>query len=205
MPTGAITGVDSIAEPDFISFDTTPETSSAAAGTIFWDTGDAGLNLILNANVTARIGQNEFILATNNSGSTIPKGSVVYINGAQGQKPTLALSDADTEATSSKTFGFTAEAITNGSDGYVITFGIIRGVNTDGLTEGAALWLSSTPGGYTTTKPSAPIHAVFLGYVVKAHISSGEILINIQNGYEIQELHNVKVNNGTLANGCSSL
>jgi hypothetical protein len=197
MPTGAITGVTSISTPDFIEFDTTPTTSSANPGTLFWDAGDAGLDLILNANVTARIGQNEFILATNQSGSTIAKGSVVYINGAQGQKPTLALASASSEATSSKTFGFAAEAITNGSDGYVVTFGIIRGLNTLGLTEGAALWLSTTAGQYTTTMPAAPDHAVFVGYVVKANASSGEVLVKIQNGYELQELHNVLITSVT--------
>lgn len=197
MPTGAITDVTSISTPDFIEFDTTPETSSANPGTLFWDAGDAGLDLILNADVTARIGQNEFILATNQTGSTIPKGSVVYINGAQGQKPTIALSDADTEATSSKTFGLTAQSIATGSDGYVITFGILRGVDTFGLTEGAALWLSSTAGGYTTTMPVAPVHAVFLGYVVRAHATAGEILVKIQNGYELQELHNVLITSVT--------
>jgi hypothetical protein len=199
MPTGAITGVTSISTPDFIEFDTTPTTSSANPGTLFWDSGDAGLDLILNANVTTRIGQNEFILATNQSGSTIAKGSVVYINGAQGSKPTLALASASSEATSSKTFGFAAEAITNGSDGYVITFGIIRGINTFGLTEGAAVWLSTTAGAYTTTMPVAPNHAVFVGYVVKANTSSGEILVKIQNGYELQELHNVLIT--SVANG----
>ena len=97
----------------------------------------------------------------------IAKGKVVYINGAAGQRPTIALSDADTEATSSKTLGITAESISNDAEGFVTTFGVLRGVNTNGLTEGAAVWLSSTAGSYTTTVPAEPAHSVFLGYVVK--------------------------------------
>ena len=95
------------------------------------------------------------------------------------------MSDADTESTSSKTFGITSETIADGAEGFVTTFGVLRGVNTLGLTQGAALWLSSTAGEYTTTVPPEPAHSVFIGYVVKAHQTSGEIFVNIQNGYEL--------------------
>jgi hypothetical protein len=196
---GSLISVDSITYPDYITFDTTPETSSASAGTIFWDSGDNILKTILNANVELGLGQEQVALVKNATGSTIAKGKVVYINGAQGQRPTITLSDADTESTSSKTFGVTAEAITDGAEGFVTTFGVLRGVNTDGLTEGAPIWLSTTAGNFTTTIPAEPAHSVFIGYVVKAHPSSGEIFVNIQNGYELNELHGVSIeNNGNL-------
>lgn len=193
--TGAYTSVDSITYPDYITFDTTPETIPTAAGSLFWDSGDGLPKAILNANVELGIGQEQVALVKNATGSTIAKGKVVYINGAQGQRPTIALSDADTEATSSKTLGITAESIADGAEGFVTTFGVLRGVNTDGLTQGAALWLSSTAGSYTTTIPAEPAHSVFIGYVVKAHASSGEIFVNIQNGYELNELHGVVIEN----------
>jgi hypothetical protein len=189
--TGAYTSVDSITYPDYITFDTTPETVPTATGSIFWDDGDGLPATVLNANVTIGLGQEQVALSKNATGASIAKGKVVYINGAAGQRPTIALSDADTEATSSKTFGLTAEAIADGAEGFVATFGVLRGVNTLGLTEGAALWLSSTAGSYTTTVPAEPAHSVFLGYVVKAHATAGEIFVNIQNGYELTELHGV--------------
>jgi hypothetical protein len=189
--TGNFTSVDSITYPDYITFDTTPETVPTATGSIFWDDGDGLPATVLNANVTIGLGQEQVALVKNATGASIAKGKVVYINGAAGQRPTIALSDADTEATSSKTFGLTAEAIADGAEGFVATFGVLRGVNTLGLTEGAALWLSSTAGSYTTTVPAEPAHSVFLGYVVKAHATAGEIFVNIQNGYELTELHGV--------------
>ena len=191
--TGAYTSVDSITYPDYITFDTTPETIPTAAGSLFWDSGDGLPKAILNANVELGIGQEQVAIVKNATGSTIAKGKVVYINGAAGQRPTIALSDADTEATSSKTLGITAESISNGAEGFVTTFGVLRGVNTNGLTEGAAVWLSSTAGYYTTTVPAEPAHSVFLGYVVKAHATAGEIFVNIQNGYELTELHGVVI------------
>lgn len=195
---GSLISVDSIVYPDYITFDTTPETSSNATGTIFWDSGDGLLKANLNANVELGIGQESVALVKNTTGSTIAKGKVVYINGAAGQRPTIALSDADTEVTSSKTFGFTAEEILDEAEGFVVTEGILRGVNTNGLTEGGAIWLSSTAGGFTQTMPTQPSHGVFLGYVVKANPSSGEIFVKIQNGYELQELHNVLITSASV-------
>ena len=191
--TGNYTSVDSITYPDYITFDTTPETVPTATGSIYWDSGDGVPATVLNANVTIGLGQEQVALVKNATGASIAKGKVVYINGAQGQRPTIALSDADAEATSSKTFGLTAEAIADGAEGFVATFGVLRGVNTLGLTQGAALWLSSTAGGYTTTIPAEPAHSVFIGYVVKAHQTAGEIFVNIQNGYELTELHGVTI------------
>lgn len=191
---GVLTNIDSIAYPDYITFDTTPEIIPTEQGSIYWDSGDGIPKTILNANVELGIGQEQVALVKNATGSSISKGKVVYINGAQGQRPTIALSDADAESTSSKTLGLTAETIADGAEGFVTTFGVLRGVNTNGLTEGAALWLSSTAGGYTTTIPTDPAHLVFIGYVVKAHSSSGEIFVNPQNGYELNELHDVLIN-----------
>jgi hypothetical protein len=75
---------------------------------------------------------------------------------------------------------------------------MVRGLNTASYTEGAALWLSpSIAGGITQTRPQAPEHAVFIGYCVRSHPSSGEIFVNIQNGYEIGELHDVRITNPT--------
>lgn len=130
----------------------------------------------------------------NNSGSTITKGSIVYINGASGNLPTIALSQANTEATSTKTYGFVVADISNMSSGSVVASGQIRDLDTFGVTEGVTLWLSpSTAGAYTTTKPTAPNHAVVVGVCTRAHPSQGTIEVKIQNGYELEELHNVSI------------
>ena len=194
--TGNYTSVDSITYPDYITFDTTPETVPTATGSLFWDDGDGLAKVILNANVELGLGQEQIALVKNATGSSIAKGKVVYINGAQGQRPTIALSDADTEATSSKTLGITAETIADGAEGFVTTFGILRGVNTNSFTAGQALWLSSTAGEVTATIPAEPAHLVFIGYAVKISSTAGEIFVNPQNGYELAELHGVAIENG---------
>lgn len=59
--------------------------------------------------------------------------------------------------------------------------------------EGTALWLSTTPGQFTDIKPVAPNHLVYVGTVLRQHATEGEIMVKIQNGYELEELHNVVI------------
>jgi hypothetical protein len=134
------------------------------------------------------------VYVKNSTGGTLTKGQVVYISGATGANALISLSKADAEITSSKTLGFLKQTLTTGSSGYVIKSGIITGIDTSAASEGDAVWLSpTTAGGWTTTKPSAPNHMVFLGIVTRAHATVGEINIAVQNGYELEELHNIAI------------
>lgn len=138
--------------------------------------------------------------ARNTTGSTIPKGSVVYFSGSTGNLPTLALSQANTELGSTKTIGITATAIADNTNGEVVVQGLAESLDTSAFSSGVALWLSPTvPGGMTTTKPSAPNHMVFIGFVTRSHPTDGTIEVKIQNGFELEELHNVAIS--SLSNG----
>lgn len=134
----------------------------------------------------------------NATGSSIPKGSVVYISGANGDNPLIALADADSEATSSKTIGIVQADIANGAQGYVIESGSITGLNTAAATAGQSVWLSSTAGGFVFGAPPAkPAHSVYLGVVTRANTNNGVILVKVQNGYELNELHDVNAGSPT--------
>jgi hypothetical protein len=176
-----------------ISFDTTPATLPTTAGSMFWDSGNQTPSVILNANTELQLGQESIALVYNGTGSTIPKGSVVAVSGAQGQRPSVVLADADSEALSAPTLGITSEAIANGAEGFVTTFGFIRGLNTSAFTAGVPIYLSQTAGAFTATRPTAPAHTVILGWVISINASSGEIFVNINNGWELDELHNVLI------------
>lgn len=134
----------------------------------------------------------------NNSGSSIAKGSVVYISGANGDNPLIALADADSEATSSKTIGIVEATIANGAQGYVIESGLLTGLNTASATAGQSVWLSSTAGGVVYGAPPAkPAHSVYLGVVTRSNTNNGTILVKVQNGYELNELHDVNAGSPT--------
>jgi hypothetical protein len=150
------------------------------------------------------VAKNLEVFVRNQSGSTIPAGSIVYISGATGNKPLITLAQANNDANSAQTMGFVKTAIADNGTGYVIVRGELENIDTSGLTEGVQLYLSpTTPGAYTTTKPSAPQHLVYVGIVVRAHPTQGVILVAVQNGYELDELHDVaiasKANNNLLA------
>lgn len=135
------------------------------------------------------------------SAGTINKGQVVYITGSTGNHLTVELADASTEAESSPTIAIAAETITDLSDSYALVAGQLTGLNTlptASFTNGSALWLSTTPGQWTTTRPTAPDHGTFLGWVVNAsNGNSGIAYIKIINYNELDELHNVLITSAT--------
>lgn len=128
---------------------------------------------------------------TNKTGVTLTKGQVVYVNGAQGKRPTFALADASAEFTSDRTIGLVKADIANNGTGFVVQVGTLEDVNTLGLGEGSPLYLSTTAGAYTTTPPSSPDHLIRLGYVIEDSATTGQILISIIIGDEVEDLHDV--------------
>lgn len=128
----------------------------------------------------------------NETGATLTKGTVVYINGGHGNLPTVTKALAVGDATSAQTFALVQSDITNMNNGYVVVAGGISNLDTQAYAAGTALYLSgTTAGAYTSTKPYAPIHLVYVGVVVRSHPTQGVIEVKIQNGYELDELHNV--------------
>ena len=138
-------------------------------------------------------------VVVNNTGSTLLKGQVVYASGSVGAsgKLRVSLSSNSTESDSSKTFGILAENIINEGEGLLVTEGLLEGVDTTGAADGDPVWLGSTAGSKIfglAGKPSAPAHLVFLGIVVRGeNQNNGSIFVKIQNGFELEELHNVAI------------
>jgi hypothetical protein len=136
--------------------------------------------------------QNLITEVYNKTGATLTKGTVVYINGGQGNLPTVTKALATGDSTSAQTYGIVRNNITNNNNGYVVVAGRISDLDTQAYTEGTQLYLSPTTAGtYTSTKPYAPNHLVYVGIVVRAHPTQGVVEVKIQNGYEMDELHNV--------------
>jgi len=128
----------------------------------------------------------------NETGATLTKGTVVYISGASGNKATVSKAICTSDATSAQTFGLIFADIANNQNGYAILSGDLAGLDTSAFAAGTQLYLSSTTAGsYTSTKQYAPNHLVYIGVVTRSHVNQGSIEVRIQNGYEMDELHNV--------------
>ena len=153
----------------------------------------------------------EFVVnCRNQSGSDMYRGQIVYMNGSTGNKPTILLAQANSEMTSARTFGVLKNNITNNADGDVVVIGSITNLDTrttathpftvDTLVDGQTLYLSPTNAGYVTNvKPYAPNHLVYIGKVVRTSPTNGYIEYQIQNGYELDELHDVQITGTTIS------
>ena len=133
----------------------------------------------------------------NNSGATITKGTVVYINGRHSSNyPTILPAQANSEDNSYKTFALVDADILNNATGIVVQAGNITGLNlpTATYTDGDIVYLSpSVLGGITNVKPLAPNHICKLGSVTRAHPTLGSIEIKIENGWQLDELSDVSI------------
>lgn len=194
--TGAIAGVTVLGTPDYIDFDTTP-TVTNAAGRLYWNSDQNTLTVGLTSAIAADVGQTLYARATNAESTTITKGQAVYAFGATGDRVSVKLANNTADATSAKTFGLAAENITAGGTGMIICQGVLGGLNTSAYTAGDSLYLGATAGALTATKPYAPNHLVYIGTAERANAGNGLIYVRIQNGYEMDELHNVSAQNPT--------
>ena len=182
-----------------IQFDLTPTESAAAEGKLVWNLDDGTLNLGMpGGEVNGQILQEMFVpkRPKNVSGGVMPNGTVVYVSGSTGAVPEISLADASTEALSNATIGLTTEDIDDNGRGYVTTIGLVRGstaqpIDTSTFAAGEVLWLSEVAGEFTDVKPSSPAHAVVLGKVIRVHATEGEIYVQVNNGFELFELHDV--------------
>lgn len=183
---------------DHITFDTTP-TATPTEGTFVWNDGDGTLDLgMKGGNVVLQLGQEQLARVYNAEATTLNDGEIVYISGSQGNRISVKRADSTDEDGSRNTLGMVTETILAGEEGFVTTGGVVHGLNTIGLTAGATLFLG-TNGQYTSTRPTAPNHTVIVGFVERVHASQGSIFVKIDNGYEIDELHNILIT--TVQNG----
>jgi hypothetical protein len=145
---------------------------------------------------TSSISNNLIVIARNGGASTLAAGTVVHITSAIGDNPVFTTASYDTEALSSNTFGLLRYSSPSGADVEVVVNGVVTGVDTDpvlGYTAGDILYLSSS-GQFTKVQPQAPNQIVVLGQVLRAQQNNGSIYVNISNGWELDELHNVQIN-----------
>ncbi len=194
---------------DYIDFQKFASAPVPAVGRMRWNDQDGTVDVGLKGgNVTLQIGQEQLIYAVNKTGADLLEANYqcVRISGAQGQRPKVALAQANNDANSGDTIGLVTETIANNLEGFVTTSGIVRNIDTTGTlqsetwADGDVLYLSGTTAGRVTNiKPSAPTHTVIVGFVIHAHSTQGKIFVKVDNGYEIDELHNVLITPSVLA------
>jgi hypothetical protein len=116
----------------------------------------------------------------------------------------VGLASNASEATSSKTMGLLDATVSTNGFANVVTEGLLDGLDTS--TAGAAgdpVWLGT--GGNLiyglANKPYAPAHLVFIGIVTRKNSNNGEIFVKVQNGFELNEIHDVDLKTNLPVNG----
>lgn len=137
------------------------------------------------------------------AGVAINKGQAVYVTGADGTNIIVGLASNASEATSSKTLGLLDATVAINGFANVVQIGKLSGLNTLGATAGDPVWLGT--GGNLIYgligKPYAPANLVFIGIVTRVNVSNGEIFVNVQNGFELNEIHDVDLKTTVPVNG----
>ena len=160
----------------------TPTTAPTyAEGRVFYDSAAHTLNYYNDNNqMSVNIGQEQIIRVRNQTGSTIPDGSVVYVSGATGNTPTVALAIA-TAFNTSDIIGVTTTSIPNNDFGYATVNGLVNGLDTSAFSDGNPVFLSATTAGaFTAIEPTAPNYSVQVGVIVRANPSVGTLLVATQ-------------------------
>jgi hypothetical protein len=173
-----------------------------AQGQVTWEEDTSTLVLGLTDDLHLHLGADQITLCRNNSNSVaIPKGTAVMFAGTAGNSGRLKVAPMVANGTypGYVFFGITAEAIAGGADGFVTSFGKIRGVNTNAYNEGDILWCSpTTAGGLTATEPTAPNLKLPVAAVVSKG-NNGILMVRWNTGARLRDLHDVE--SGSATNG----
>lgn len=133
------------------------------------------------AGTSVQIGQESIVHVINNSGGTIAEGKAVYFTGrdATANLLTIALADADSAATATVAGVVTSPSCTNGAKCVVTYFGRVRDIDTTAFTAGQRLYLSSTAGNLTATKPLPPALVTPVATAGLSNASTGWLQLHV--------------------------
>lgn len=139
------------------------------------------LYMVEGTTLTPVVAEDDDVLVEvhNQSGSDIVKGKPVYVSGTHSSgKPIVELADNNGSGTY-PAVGLVHETIANGADGKVIISGLLTSISTSTLgNAGDPVYIDSTAGGLTTTRPTAATEKVQkVGLITRSHASNGTILI----------------------------
>jgi hypothetical protein len=174
----------------------TANLASPALGQLEWEQDENTAVLGIDGNVHLHLGHDQFAWCRNGTGSTITAGTAVMFAGTLGASGRLLIAPMVANGTQPGYvfLGIAAESIAPGTDGNVISYGKLKGINTLGYPEGAILWCNpAVPGGLTATEPSAPNLKLPVAAVISSK-SNGTLMVRWSTGNRLKDLHDVEAN-----------
>lgn len=166
---------------DYLDLDATTDPATPTSNVArLWSVNDAGHSILRykdNDGIIFEVLQDQILIARNTTGVTITAGKLVYISGSSGDRPNIALADADSESTM-PVIGITTASIAHNAYGVILVHGSWTGaIDLSSFADGDALYASGTAGAVTNVKPTYPQIDQPIGYVVN-NVATGTIFIN---------------------------
>lgn len=165
---------------DWVKFNTELSTPEWQEGLLFYDKNSHSLSYYNDRDgITVNIGQEQLLAVYNTSGTDIPDGAVVYVNGSYLKHPTVALASCSVKEQAYGVIGVATISIPNGSHGYVCIAGNVNGINTSSYTAGQTLYLGTSPGSFTATLPMQPNYDVIVAQVTNVGTTDGSVTVRV--------------------------
>jgi hypothetical protein len=148
---------------------------------------------------TLHVGEHLVYHAKNQTGSTIAKGVPVMFAGTDGNSGKLLLQPWNGTGPSVYFMGITAEEFLDDEEGFVVAFGKVRGIQTNGgnygqtWVNGDVIYAGTTTGSLTKTQPVAPNPHIIVAAVVSAHPSNGTLFVRPTLGSNIKDDEGVTI------------
>lgn len=160
------------------------KTSTSGDVTLVVDS-DVNVAVTVNAVGTLGIASQVEIEVRNTSGSTLTKGTPVYISGYNVGQNLVEVSPADASSTATMpAIGLVAGDIANNATGTITAQGRIADIDTSAYTIGDRLYVSETAGQLTTTRPTAAAQAQSVGEVVRVNVANGVLDISLSQTFK---------------------
>jgi hypothetical protein len=110
-------------------FDTTNNTAPAD-GEMAWNSTDKTVDIGLPGGITLQVGQELHMLVK--ASSAITNGQCIMATGSDGNSGRITAAPATSAVDGMFIIGIATQNISNNQTGYITTFGVVRGIDTDG-------------------------------------------------------------------------
>ncbi len=160
---------------DSITFNPNYTPDTPLPGYVWYENGV--LHVKSSGEATMQVGLETWDFGYNNSGVTIPDGSVVYPLGIVNGLGNARLAKADSLITARHPLAIATVDILNNSSGQVTVFGDVNGIDTSGLSLGDVFLSDTVAGGMTSTPPVHPSVRYLIGFCKVVDANDGVIFV----------------------------
>ena len=171
---------------DYVDFNTTNTAYVPQTARLGWNENDQTLDVGMDYGVVHQIGQETYARVQNNTGVTIPNGTVVGFAGV-GPDNTLRVAPYLADGTQPSLYALgvmTHDLPDSGEKGYCSVWGSVRGLDTTGTPLGETwavgdiLYANPTvAGAFTNIKPTAPANVVPMAAVLDVDATEGVVFV----------------------------